>query len=191
MKTDDGIDSKHMDRHARPYLCREPGCKDIEGFQYPGGLLRHQGEVHPPHRGAEPPRFCPYNDCKRSTGLGFLTKNILDEHLRCLHPAYVYEHMSKQNGNGLECEDKSSDHEPRYCYCGEPSYGEMVGCDNTDCPREWFHLLCAGLTKVPGQNGELLAVKRMCPILLILVCVKSKVVLQGMCSIPIPPKPNQ
>lgn len=27
--------------------------------------------------------------------------------------------------------------EPRYCYCNRVSYGEMVACDNDDCPREW------------------------------------------------------
>jgi len=29
--------------------------------------------------------------------------------------------------------------EPRYCICNQVSYGEMVGCDNGDCPIEWFH----------------------------------------------------
>ncbi|MEQ2230023.1 Inhibitor of growth protein 3 [Ilyodon furcidens] len=32
--------------------------------------------------------------------------------------------------------------EPRYCICNQVSYGEMVGCDNTDCPIEWFHYGC-------------------------------------------------
>lgn len=39
--------------------------------------------------------------------------------------------------------------EPRYCYCQNVSYGEMVGCDNDDCPYEWFHLACLGLTHAP------------------------------------------
>jgi len=39
--------------------------------------------------------------------------------------------------------------EPRYCYCNQVSYGEMIGCDNDDCPLEWFHLSCAGLTSAP------------------------------------------
>ena len=25
--------------------------------------------------------------------------------------------------------------EPKYCYCGRPSFGEMVMCDNTFCER--------------------------------------------------------
>lgn len=39
--------------------------------------------------------------------------------------------------------------EPRYCYCQNVSYGEMVGCDNDDCPYEWFHLACLGMTHAP------------------------------------------
>ena len=39
--------------------------------------------------------------------------------------------------------------EPRYCICNQVSYGEMVGCDNGDCPIEWFHYGCVGLTQAP------------------------------------------
>lgn len=31
--------------------------------------------------------------------------------------------------------------EPRYCYCDRVSFGEMVACDNDDCPREWVGAL--------------------------------------------------
>eukprot|EP00794_Sanderia_malayensis_P006003 gene6003-6701_t len=39
--------------------------------------------------------------------------------------------------------------EPTYCLCNQVSYGEMVGCDNPDCPIEWFHYGCVGLTDAP------------------------------------------
>ncbi|XP_067658438.1 inhibitor of growth protein 4-like [Haliotis asinina] len=39
--------------------------------------------------------------------------------------------------------------EPTYCLCHQVSYGEMIGCDNTDCPIEWFHFACVGLTTKP------------------------------------------
>jgi len=29
-----------------------------------------------------------------------------------------------------------------YCYCRKRSYGEMVACDNPDCPYQWFHINC-------------------------------------------------
>lgn len=43
--------------------------------------------------------------------------------------------------------------EPTYCYCGQPAYGEMIGCDgNTECNIEWFHYGCVGLESSPtGQ----------------------------------------
>lgn len=34
--------------------------------------------------------------------------------------------------------------EPTYCVCHQVSYGEMIGCDNLDCPIEWFHFACVG-----------------------------------------------
>lgn len=39
--------------------------------------------------------------------------------------------------------------EPTYCFCHQVSYGEMIGCDNPDCPIEWFHFACVGLTSKP------------------------------------------
>ncbi|KAG4072712.1 hypothetical protein HA402_001824 [Bradysia odoriphaga] len=39
--------------------------------------------------------------------------------------------------------------EPTYCLCHQVSYGEMIGCDNLDCPIEWFHFACVGLTIKP------------------------------------------
>jgi hypothetical protein len=48
-----------------------------------------------------------------------------------------------------EIESDDEGDEPRYCYCNEVSYGNMVACDNDDCPREWFHLACVNLEKAP------------------------------------------
>ncbi|CAL1703916.1 unnamed protein product [Somion occarium] len=40
--------------------------------------------------------------------------------------------------------------EPRYCYCNQVSYGQMIACDNEeDCKIEWFHLGCVGVTRPP------------------------------------------
>ncbi|KAJ4324339.1 hypothetical protein N0V94_001399 [Neodidymelliopsis sp. IMI 364377] len=48
-----------------------------------------------------------------------------------------------------DVETDEGDDEPRYCYCNEVSYGQMVACDNDACPREWFHLPCVQLEKAP------------------------------------------
>ena len=31
-----------------------------------------------------------------------------------------------------------------YCICQQVSHGDMVGCDNENCPYEWFHFDCVG-----------------------------------------------
>lgn len=37
----------------------------------------------------------------------------------------------------------------KYCYCQEGEHGNMVGCDNSDCPYQWFHLDCLNLKNPP------------------------------------------
>ena len=48
-----------------------------------------------------------------------------------------------------EVESDEDEDEPLYCYCNQVSYGNMIACDNDDCPREWFHLPCVKLEKAP------------------------------------------
>ncbi|KAL2074780.1 hypothetical protein VTL71DRAFT_8559 [Oculimacula yallundae] len=44
--------------------------------------------------------------------------------------------------------------EPRYCLCNRVSFGTMIGCENNDCEKEWFHLECVGLTDVPPRTTK-------------------------------------
>ena len=45
--------------------------------------------------------------------------------------------------------------EPRYCLCGDVSWGTMIGCDNEDsCEKEWFHLSCVGLDDLPPRRTK-------------------------------------
>ncbi|CAB4386181.1 hypothetical protein RhiirA5_268512 [Rhizophagus irregularis] len=39
--------------------------------------------------------------------------------------------------------------EPVYCFCRQVSFGEMIGCDGENCPFEWYHIDCVGLSAVP------------------------------------------
>ncbi|KAI9812868.1 MAG: hypothetical protein M1827_004386 [Pycnora praestabilis] len=77
--------SKHMDKHERPYVCKEPSCEKLPGFTYSGGLLRHQREVHKKNEDGKKRLMCPHHDCKRSSGDGFTRKENLNEHLRRVH----------------------------------------------------------------------------------------------------------
>ena len=38
---------------------------------------------------------------------------------------------------------------PKIFFSAQVSYGEMIGCDNADCPIEWFHFGCMNLTTKP------------------------------------------
>ncbi|KAF2825808.1 hypothetical protein CC86DRAFT_382799 [Ophiobolus disseminans] len=77
--------SKHMDKHDRPYKCNVKGCEKLQGFTYSGGLLRHEREVHKLHGGTKKSLYCPFHDCKRSSGAGFTRKENLAEHVRRVH----------------------------------------------------------------------------------------------------------
>ncbi|KAK3940085.1 hypothetical protein QBC46DRAFT_136488 [Diplogelasinospora grovesii] len=46
-------------------------------------------------------------------------------------------------------EDEASD-DKKYCICQNVSFGDMVACDNDDCPFEWFHWSCVGLKSEPN-----------------------------------------
>lgn len=74
-----------MDKHDRPYKCNVKGCEKLQGFTYSGGLLRHEREVHKMHGGTKKSLFCPFTDCKRSSGSGFTRKENLAEHIRRVH----------------------------------------------------------------------------------------------------------
>lgn len=39
--------------------------------------------------------------------------------------------------------------EPTYCLCEQVSFGEMICCDNSVCPIEWFHFSCVSLSTKP------------------------------------------
>jgi inhibitor of growth protein 5 len=47
---------------------------------------------------------------------------------------------------------QSNDTEPIYCICKKVAYGEMVACDNEDCPIEWFHYPCVNLSRKPKNS---------------------------------------
>lgn len=41
----------------------------------------------------------------------------------------------------------------QYCFCKQPSFGDMIACDNEKCPNgEWFHYKCVGLLSKAEAN---------------------------------------
>jgi hypothetical protein len=61
------------------------------------------------------------------------------------------------SGSGEDEEMDDSDESNReeasngesYCVCGGPSGGQMIGCDDDNCIKQWFHIECVGLKSVP------------------------------------------
>ncbi|KXX73579.1 Chromatin modification-related protein YNG2 [Madurella mycetomatis] len=47
-------------------------------------------------------------------------------------------------------EDEEAGDDRKYCSCQNVSFGNMVACDNDDCPYEWFHWGCVGLKSEPN-----------------------------------------
>ena len=84
---------KHMNRHGRPYKCREVGCELSPRFTYSGGLLRHQREVHKIHLSTKQPLFCLFPSCSRNSRTGFTRKENLEEHKRRRHLEELLNHV--------------------------------------------------------------------------------------------------
>lgn len=77
------------------------------------------------------------------------------------------QHAPPRHGNDSDSQGESD--EPLYCICQQVSYGAMVACDGEvrhcahryfllmnsfsslvqNCPHEWFHYDCVGLTAPP------------------------------------------
>ncbi|EPY83355.1 inhibitor of growth protein 5-like protein [Camelus ferus] len=76
------------------------------------------------------------SDFESSGGRGLKSKSEFSDTILSVHPSDVLDMPVDPN-------------EPTYCLCHQVSYGEMIGCDNPDCPIEWFHFACVDLTTKP------------------------------------------
>ncbi|KAI1774008.1 inhibitor of growth proteins N-terminal histone-binding-domain-containing protein [Hypoxylon cercidicola] len=53
------------------------------------------------------------------------------------------------SGGSGGSDDDEDEEGKKYCLCQHVSYGDMVACDNPNCPYEWFHWTCVGLKSEP------------------------------------------
>ncbi|KAH6991847.1 hypothetical protein EDB82DRAFT_429269 [Fusarium venenatum] len=72
---------------------------------------------------------------------------------RTIHVAQPADEDTNSSIQGDGDDSKIDEDEPKYCYCNEVSYGEMIACDADECPREWFHLECVGLKVAPKSEA--------------------------------------
>lgn len=76
-------------------------------------------------------------------------RNLKSELLRGMRSAgaslgspYVT-HIQEEDNEEYE---QSTPPPEQYCFCKQPSFGDMIACDNQNCPNgEWFHYKCVGL----------------------------------------------
>ncbi|KAK4220123.1 hypothetical protein QBC37DRAFT_1935 [Rhypophila decipiens] len=50
----------------------------------------------------------------------------------------------------MDIDDDDAGDDKKYCLCQNVSFGNMVACDNQECPYEWFHWDCVGLKSEPN-----------------------------------------
>jgi hypothetical protein len=69
----------------------------------------------------------------------------LEEQALSASPEEEHENVGRKNPEDADLPEIA-------CLCKKAPYGEMVGCDNPNCPIEWFHLECVGLDKPPTET---------------------------------------
>ena len=63
--------------------------------------------------------------------------------------------MPGPSASAISSVDTSTTQDPQtYCYYHGPEEGFMIGCDNPDCPIEWFHMTCLGMTTIPKGKSK-------------------------------------
>ena len=94
-----------------------------------------------------PPRSHPTRGEARASARASEAQQADEEEVAAARAAAAAESASED-----EDPDPDDPLEPKYCYCLRGSYGDMVGCDNPKCEREWFHLGCTDLEIMPGEE---------------------------------------
>lgn len=89
-----------------------------------------------------------FYECKMDAAEHFFTYGILPE---VLGKWYTRKHVADEDGivrtpTPIEEDDNQAqaaeDPDKLWCYCGQPSYGQMIMCEHKDCTIVWFHFDC-------------------------------------------------
>lgn len=59
---------------------------------------------------------------------------------------HLEDYEGEESFDDEEGEEEADD--KAWCYCKQGSAGNMVACDSKNCPYEWFHYECVGITQV-------------------------------------------
>lgn len=62
------------------------------------------------------------------------------------------DYVEKIKSRSYSSQVQAPEEEDHYCICRCHTNGQMVQCDNPDCPFEWFHVECVGISNKPSSN---------------------------------------
>ena len=86
----------------------------------------------------------------------FFTYGVLPE---IVGKWYTRKHVADKDGivqppSEIEQEKAEYEEDPTksWCYCGEPSYGQMIMCEHRDCSIQWFHFDCLRIRCPPKDK---------------------------------------
>lgn len=83
-------------------------------------------------------------------------KSVPRKRVRIAEPTEFTDTNEAEAQDADECEEYNEDDEDaqqtQYCFCGKPSSGDMVGCDDEKCEHQWFHFECVGLKGPPTSE---------------------------------------
>jgi hypothetical protein len=151
--------ASHETEHFPTYRCEE--CDfSVRGFRSKGDLVNHVNKYHAnientklpaellppsPQPGQAPPTPNPSVPPRRSRR-GGAARNTNKKNVNVVDDEA--EEPDADADVDMEGEDTKE-----YCFCHSVSYGDMVGCENDQCPYEWFHLKCVGLKEPPPESA--------------------------------------
>ena len=82
--------------------------------------------------------------------VNYICPEILSRKLQ--QPPTDHESSNSLSTGQDDTDSSESCDDDEYCFCRKGEYGLMIACDSPNCPIEWFHMLCVGLTEEP--DGE-------------------------------------
>lgn len=60
---------------------------------------------------------------------------------------------SKEKSIGRKSSKAVFDFTALWRICGGPEWRDLIACERKDCPIEWFHFQCVGLSAAPDESG--------------------------------------
>lgn len=135
-------------RRADPAFRGRPGWNDEQGDESEEGSDGYDARQARGSRvrGRHPAEDAPDAWARRSMGTAY---GVPESDSRKMPTTAARGAQRNRTANASAGSGREDGDDQRYCFCNNVSYGDMIGCDDDHCEREWFHLGCVGLSKPP------------------------------------------